>query len=390
VRTGLPLLLLVALGAACHEGGGPRTLPYPELDPTGPFPELRGAARPAEGAGKAAGGSWVDRAVAEATGGGGTPAGAETAAGVGRQTVLLAGRLAAEIPEHFGEWRWASDGHATLVVHARPGSRPSAMVYAETFSGLIGAWPSVEHFRFRLTVDPGAPRVRTILNTLAAAVRAAQGPDGPSLTEVRQALEAGLTRTVGEGWAYHSVPGSFSGWRWVGKNAHGVAVRLARTDGAWGTPRPPVQSVLDRLASLAEEVPELAKLGDRVARLRGEGGRGRSTTEDWTGSVLGGRPAYLVLGSAALRDNLGVHLAVLCTTTPRCESAGALADLLDSLRPPGTTDPARPPPGHGAAALAELAWAAGLHLDPTPSVLGPADLEKLLRRGKPETADGAP
>jgi len=102
--------------------------------------------------------------------------------------------------------------------------------------------------------------------------------------------------------------------------------------------------------------------------------------------VLGGRPARLVFGSAAVRDNLGVNLAILCATAPRCGAARALADFLGSLRPPGPKDPARPPAGHGAAALAELAWSAGLHLDPTPSMLGPADLAALLQ-GKAKPAE---
>ena len=373
LRGRLVSLVACSLVAACA-GDGPRALPFPTIDPEAPFLELSSKTPPPSEQDGAGGAGWVDRAVAQAQG---TAAATGTVPGVSRQTVLLAGRLVAELPDRFEEWRWASDGNATLIVNSQPGSRPAALVYAEAFSGLARELPSAELLRFWLTVDPKASRPRTVLAALAIAWRAALGSEAGSVADIERGLLAGLTRTVGEGWAYRSTPDSFTGWTWVGRNQHGVALRLGRTEGAWGTPRPPVQSVLDGLATLSERAPELAGLRSQVEHLRAqtdEAARGRRP-----GASGGDRPAYLVFGSAVIRREAGVHLALLCTHAPRCEAAPALAALLASLRAPGAGDPSVAPSGHGAPALPDLAWSAGVQLGPVAAVPSASDLRGLLR-----------
>ena len=102
---------------------------------------------------------------------------------------------------------------------------------------------------------------------------------------------AGATSDLG----FTPTSGSFTGWRWVGETEQDLTLRLARFGGVWHRSAP---GGIDRI------------------------------------------PAYLILGTVqGQREELGIHLALVCSQAPRCPVAEELARLLESIRLAATDDP---------------------------------------------------
>jgi hypothetical protein len=205
---------------------GPRRLPFPTLEPRAPFPELtpQGGATP-EPSAEPAKTSRFEAALRHggsaepATSGAGTgavvPASALTLAlGGGLVGDLLQGSGAAD-----GDWRWASQGWATLAVHVPAAGRPDALVFAEPFSPLWLERPSAELLRFHLTLLPASVLGRPL-----------------------------ATATGGWGLGFEPGEDGATGTRWAGRNEHGTTLRLERFDGAWGGQRPLAAGPVDDLA----------------------------------------------------------------------------------------------------------------------------------------------
>lgn len=303
------LALAVLLAAGCREEPPrPRELPFPAFESAAPFPELSVP----EPEGEAAGSGDFERLLEESAGE--RPAEAEPAL----QDVVLGGPFVGRIPAG-GAWRWASAGGATLILYAPAAGRPAALIYAEPFSPLIERRPSEEHHRFQVSVDPG--RAEGYLEPEAAWDLASGGPrravaerTGLTRTETGHLVQLLATRTAGRGLGFRPVAGTFTGWRWVGRNPHGVTLRAGRQSGTWTNPQPlPVrfQEALQRLAASTDRFLQEAPAGAQGLEI----------------------PASLVLGSAAGRqEEAGVHFALLCVRAPDCPVARDLASFLDSLR----------------------------------------------------------
>lgn len=335
----LAAVLAAALTAACGAADRPpRELPFPVFEPEAPFPELA-AAPPGQEAGP---GDFERLLGAEATA---EPAEPQL------QGVPLAGPLVGEIPVGEG-WQWASAGGIAIVVYSPAGSRPAALIYAESFGALIQRRPAREHHRFLVTVDPGL--AAGYLDPPSALELASGGPlrqlaekSGLSRSEAGELAQLLETRTRGRGLGFQPVAGTFTGWRWVGRNRQGLTLRVGRQLGTWAAPRPlpeRFQQALERLG------------------LGGETASGGSAVEV---------PAALVLGSAAARqEQSGAHFALLCVQAPECPVARELADFLDSLHvgEPGLAERllAEPP-----AALEELAYTVGVEIRPAGEAVTP-------------------
>jgi hypothetical protein len=221
------LVLAAALAGGCQPAARePRRLAFPTFRAEALFPEYQSAAR-ATPAGKPT--TQFARDLNAMAGG---TASAEPEA----QNVPLGSSMIAQIPDEEG-WTWSLAEGATLVTYSPAGGRPGALIYAEAFSPLIHEQPSAEHLRFQLTVNRGL--------------------------------------------GFRPSRGTFTGWRWVGRNAQGVTLRCGRYLGLWAEAR--VSS-------------------------------------------------SLILGSATARDEeTGVHFAVLCVREPRCLVYKELARFFASV-----------------------------------------------------------
>jgi hypothetical protein len=337
--------------AACDIPNGPRQLPFPSFDARAPFPELvagRVATKPKAGT------SALQKALAAAQG----PDPQTVSTPQSWQPVLLAGGFIAEIPKtDYDDWRWASDGAATLVIHAAPGNPPDALVYSEPFSELAYGLPSLELIRFQLTVDPAVTCLPELVERWSDAFGSSSG-DRPGNAPVAQAMWMLATRTLGVGLGYRSAPKSFSGWRWVGKNGQGVEVRAARTLGRWGAPDDLDTNVLNTLDALASRDPGLTPLSERMA---GELGRASVRRQD-----LLTRESYMVMASLSQGAARRVHVALLCAKNPQCLVASELRAMLDSVRAPRGDELARLSGQTNAAALQALANETGIVLSSAP------------------------
>ncbi|HYO12899.1 MAG TPA: hypothetical protein VE685_06885 [Thermoanaerobaculia bacterium] len=338
------LALAAFLAAGCRqEPPRPRELPFPTFESAAPFPELSVPAAQAD-----ASGSGDFERLLKAEG-----AEAEPSAEPALQSVALGGPLVGRIP--IGDaWQWSTAEGVTLILYAPAAGRPATLIYAESFSPLIQRRPSKEHHRFQVAVDPD--RSEGYLEPESAWDLASGGPHREmaeradlSRTEAGHFVQLLGTRTAGRGLGFRPTAGTFTGWRWVGRNPHGVALRVGRQSGTWADPKPlpaRFQKALERLAT---------GTGGSHLPAAGASAPGAQALEI---------PAYLVLGSAAERqEESGVHLALLCVRTPDCPVAGDLAAFLDSLQigDPGLVERllAAPMP-----ALEDLARTAGIEIRP--------------------------
>ncbi|HJX27450.1 MAG TPA: hypothetical protein VJ885_06025 [Thermoanaerobaculia bacterium] len=336
----VPCLLLALVLVGC--GGNPLSPPTaPAIDWTAPFPELSPASEAA---------AYQPGEPPEAT------PGRES----GHRSVPLAGRFAADLVDDgpVGGWRLFQDETLTVLIHTSGSDDPDALVYAETFSAVAQNHPGEEMRRFLLTVDPGLTRSDPAWGSAPIAIAATLGNESPGVQRgLGKAAGLAMTRTGGRGLGYTSEPDSFSGWRWIGPNPRGVFLRLARSHGSWGDQgllEPALHAPVDRLI---QKFPQLAWM---------KAGRAIPGTAQPVGRSP--VPAYMVFGSASFPEG-GVHLALLCTRTPSCGSAPALAGLLSSLRPISAGDldaagDALPPE--------ELEIETGLVLAPHSGVLSPS------------------
>jgi hypothetical protein len=288
---------------------GPRQLPRDELDPREAFRELTATSARVEEE-KAAPASRFETALQRA------PAPPEEAASepVLQRQIPLGGNLVAELPSDRERWSWSTKRGATLILYRGAGGRPEALIYAETFAGAIELRPSAELHRFYATVDPegdgGSPFLGMFRRALETQGKGAPAAGRPDLVSRATAAQSLATRTLGRGLGFVAKEDTFSGWRWVGGNEHGVSLRLARWEGSWGE---------QRSASPAPGAARETPMG--AARSASSG-------------PLERLPAYLLVGSGAEREELtGAHLAILCARLPECPVAAELAALLTSIRP---------------------------------------------------------
>ncbi len=386
----MSFLFLVTALVSCGKSE-PRQFPFPVLNPGAPF-TFKG--KPVKSSNPM---SEEDEEVAEMLREV-EDEGSAAAQSAGRQTVLLAGRFASEIPLSFEEWRWATDGDVTLVAHFTEG-RADGLIYAESFGFLTKLSPTEESRRFLSTVDSTLNGPLALMNSIfslaARGVNALVGgisgsdgvqTDGASADSSRQdiesiagALMAAISRTGGQGLGYRSTERTFSGWKWVGRTDTGLSFRLARTTGIWG------QQDSGSLASVGEAVKNLDFLKP-VLNFFGselpvpEPGKKQVTTR---GEV----PAWMVLGNVVLEGDIGIHIAFLCAREPECAVTDDFVDFLENMRLPSRSA-ANAAQGSGAAtSLEELSRAARLRIAPGSLMMDPDKMVDLVREGM-QKADG--
>lgn len=296
--------LTILLGAGCQsEPREPRRLPFPTFRAEAIFPEYQSAKGLAEGT------AAPTRFARDLNG----PSGGGAAAEPDGQSVPLGGAMAARIPNREG-WTWSLEEGATVITYAPGAGRPAALVYAEPFSPAIHDHPSAEHLRFQATVDPelaeGYLRFAGMGDLLGGRAQPLGFRLGPG--EAARWAQLLKTRTLGRGLGFRPTRGTFTGWRWVGRNAQGVTLRCGRHLGVWSEPRP---------------------LPAPLAEALGKGSEPQKPMAPSMATAGAGVSASLILGSAADRDEeTGVHLAVLCVREPCCLVYKELAQLPDSLQ----------------------------------------------------------
>jgi hypothetical protein len=349
----LTALLLFGLIAGCRqEPPRPRELPFPVIETRAPFPELAlpAAAGPEPDAG-APRSSAFDAALA---GPPAEPVAPAEPTAPAKQSIPLGGQLLGELPPD-SSWRWSTEGGAVLIVHSSGGGRPTALIYVQAFTDDIRDRPSEEHHHFQVAVDPGIAEGHLLIDM---PLRQVEKRTGLERRDAARFVQLVTTRTAGRGLGFRPVPESFTGWRWVGRNEHGVTLRLGRHSGSWAEPAPLPARFVQALARL-----DGTSSGSPTPNPGASPARGSSAV-----------PAYLVLGSVTDRyEETGVHLAVLCARSPQCAEAEDLAGFLASIQPADAGRLERlasAPP----AALTELARAAGLEILPADKVPTPEGL----------------
>lgn len=363
----------VLLASACAPDG-PRQLPFPTFDAKEPFPELTAPTGNEKGESEgAAGDSNYEKAIAESMEAGEREdeEGGGEAQTVKRQDVPLAGTLVSSVPLEFDEWQWSSQGDVTIITHREPGaSQPDALVYVEGFSPLIRMFPSVEIRRFQQTVDPNlGPSLALpgLTDGLMGELSEQTGVDVGRLSEV---LTRAASHTMGMGLNYRSGEDTFTGWQWVGHNEARVELRLGRTEGAWSS-RP----IYDRDISSA-----LSQVTEQVSGLSGMQTRYNEVLGEQASRKASGWPAWMLLGSAVVERDRGLHIAMVCKTTPTCPVAGELSELLANIRPAdaATVDVLR---DHGSkTSLPDFAKEQGLPFVEGDKLLQPDEIGEQLRK----------
>lgn len=291
---------------------GPREVPFPVLDARAPFPELS-SRLPITPAKAQPDGTGFEEALAELE-----PLEPEVEeAEATPHRDLTVRNFTVEVP--FGEG-WSNTGPSAggvLTIHYQPVGAPDplAIVYTEPFTGLAQMSPSAELRRFLQKID------RQLLPSIALL-----------------SLPDDNTPFAPIDWAFESTRKSFTGWRWVGKNSHGVELRLARVTGSWihnAAPQQPAQ-----LQDLLGDLPvDLGKLGVDLDQLQDLGIDldQQDLGADPTNAPINRTPphavpAWMVFGHARVNDTNGFHIAIVCNRTGGCPVASELSALLDTIQ----------------------------------------------------------
>lgn len=311
------LFAMMSLLAACQQSNGPRQPHFPTFDARQPFPELM--AQDAKRANKrtTSSNSSFERAISKELRTGGEEGSSISATAQNVQTVSLASVFVADVPVRFNDWRVASDGSGTIITHQTAGALPDALVYIEGFSPAVETFPSYEVARFQMVVDPGLSPNALYPPLIGLGASWVSNKAGVPPLETVRALQQATTRTMGLGLGYRSIEDTFTGWKWIGKNDADLKLRLGRTTGSWG---PQDNTAIPRavLELLKKQVPNFdSSLGQLFNQRRG-GAR---------------RPAWMIFGSVAQKDTLGIHIAVICQRQPVCPVAEELSQIINTIRP---------------------------------------------------------
>ncbi|MFB6264517.1 MAG: hypothetical protein ABEL76_12975 [Bradymonadaceae bacterium] len=329
----LALAAVALLAVGCAEGE--RRLPYPDFDPRAPIPEL-GDSPGDDRQTSSEGSSKFEKAIQENLES--KPKGSEEEKKpVSRQVVPIAGAFAGEIPVQFEDWSWSRTDSATVVTYSKKGDSPDAIIYAESFSELGRTFPSLDIARFLYTVDPSYGQSATIPQLTGGGLGNAASEFELSPNKVVSTILRGSSSTLGLGLNYQSRRGTFSGWRWVGRNGHGVDLRFARTRGRFGTSTSGDRSrAMARFRQMSRKMPEMKHASESLGRIgaseQAEGPTGVGGDANRADAARGTPSAgWMLIGQVTERRRTPVHLAVGCRSP--CPVAGELAHFLGSLRP---------------------------------------------------------
>lgn len=266
-----PALALLVAGLAGCSRPGPQLPPFPEFDASQPFPELKGRSESEGEERQHRPRSRFDDRMSAAK---------AKASGEPRHwhSVTLGGRFVSEVPAAFDEWKRTELDDSTVLVHRKPGQPPDAVVLAKAFDGTL-RMATLEHMHFLVGLDPrlvASPELESVARWIDLAT------DGIETLSNSPSFDIG----------FHSDPETFTGWRWVGRNEGGVVIRLGSVRGRWAP----------EATTGADAEPVVA--------------------------------AYMLVGSAVFEGSVGIHLAVVCSRTPKCTNARELGHLLDGIRLP--------------------------------------------------------
>ena len=354
---------------------------YPRFEATQPFEEL--AEGQIEGAGaeeeeEDTGASDFERAIAREQLGAqtdGEPAGAGGARAAARpiQRIALGNVFVAEVPARYDEWTFASQGDTTMITHQLPGQPADALIYVEGFGAAARTFPSFEVGRFMITVDPTlAPNV--VFPPMAGLAGTWAKEQGVPPVDMMIGLQMALTRTGGMGVGYRSEEGSFTGWRWAGRNDLGVTMRLGRTFGTWGSPSlPGSTNMVEVVGSMVHKAPQLAPILEHIqAQIQTSQTQGRVPTAAW-----------MILGSMTrATTTTGAHIAILCVQRPVCPVARELSQILATVKPAGVAEFV----SASNATLDDVARSVGVELLPLDKLVSApqmlSQLEQALRQGR--------
>jgi hypothetical protein len=375
--------IFVLLVSACSPDG-PRQLPFPSYDAKAPFPSLgeSKSGKTSSSDGPAAESDY-EKAIADSLaksdqGGeqtddqdGQDEQNGQAPETVKTQDIPLAGSLVSSIPLEFDEWQWASEGRVTMITYRKAGaSQPDALVYVEAFSPLIRTFPSAEMRRFHQTVDPALVPSLSLPGLTGGLMDKLSQETGVDVARLADGLTRAASHTMGLGLNYRSGKDTFTGWRWVGHNDHDVELRLGRSAGSWHA-RPDADAGVSNTFSQASQ---------HVSKLEGVKTRYNEVLSDQSGRKDAGWPAWMLLGSAVVDRDRGLHIAVMCKTTPRCPVAAELSELIADIRPADTGSVEILREQGAKTNLADFAKEQGLPFVEADKLLAPGEIGQELRK----------
>jgi hypothetical protein len=222
----------------------------------------------------------------------------------GFQPIPIHDQIAVDMPVEFSEWVWAREGGLVTLTHAESGAAADAFVVFQPIGTNELDNPVCGARMFQAIVDPGLA--------------------DPLWVSCLVAAKADLTPLLFTG--YTSQRGTFSGWRWVGVNEHGLELRIARSQGIWRQGISAITALLQPYQSVVEELTgSLPGLDQLVGSVK------ETMEEEMSSGTRSEQAASQILGSIHSREGLGVRFAMVCVR-PACPVAEELAGLLNTAR----------------------------------------------------------
>ena len=244
------------------------------------------------------------------------------------KNVSLAGMVKSALPNDMmgGGWSEATTDHEFLLVHeqeTKTGVVPSVIIYGY-YDPSASQNPPLASRRFFSTVDPGFEQTGLWqLSSFISSVVSTLSVEQPLSPADFQAVVSVFQPTLGIGFGYESFPESFTGWKWVGQNKHGVLLSLGKTQGKFVQVK---DSLQDSIRKLQLQSPE--ELLQDIAGLK-------SVQQEV--SKVSGIPSEMVLGTLRYQKQT-VYLSIMCLTQPTCLQKDVLIDFLNKLSPIGPND----------------------------------------------------
>lgn len=246
------------------------------------------------------------------------------------QLVSLGGIITTEIPmDAMGNaWIVSSQKNEFLITYIDPESEktiPKVIIYG-LYDTSSDEYPTFAIRRFISTVDPfleqsGLWQAQPFLASLLSSI-SLQNP--LSIDNFHRATNPYLP-SIGLGLGYKSLQGTFSGWKWIGRNGNDVNLRIGNTKGKFIPVQDDIKLLLQNFdASSYLENPSLDILNE-LSDLQ------KSIYEQ------SGMPAEMFLGSVGYQ-NQNIFVAVMCVTQPTCKQEKAIISFFDEMRPTASTD----------------------------------------------------
>ena len=239
------------------------------------------------------------------------------------KNIALVGMVKSSLPHTAmgGGWSEATTSSEFLLIHeteSQKGTYPNVIIYGY-YDPTSATDATLSSRRFLSTVDPAFEQTGLWqLSPFISSVVSALSIDSPISPDSLESLLSVFQPTLGIGLGYQSFSETFTGWKWIGQNQHGVLLSLGKTKGKFVQVTDGIRSGIQQFQGMNRE--ELLENIEELYTLK------------QTVSQVSGMKAEMIVGSVTYQQQT-MYLSMMCVTQPTCVQQEELIDFLNNLSP---------------------------------------------------------